>query len=143
MHAEFESECKKKIERLTNAVKDPSSWDMPEPSANAQPEPRQSKKNSPKRSKKKKKRGNYRFSSHCGGKQLKCWGEQNAETASPDIGNPIIEVHNDCSWTSFKYRDGSMDPLDLCLPAGKSARIFKVPVGQVARVILHFCSYNN
>ena len=27
MHAEFESECKKKIERLANAVQDPSSWD--------------------------------------------------------------------------------------------------------------------
>ena len=43
MHAEFEAECKKKIERLANAVKDPSSWheSMPpaEVQANAQPEP--------------------------------------------------------------------------------------------------------
>ena len=41
MHAEFESECKKKIEQLTNAVKDPSSWvDSLPPAAvqaNAQP----------------------------------------------------------------------------------------------------------
>ena len=28
MHAEFESECMKKIERLANAVQDPSSWDV-------------------------------------------------------------------------------------------------------------------
>ena len=41
MHAEFESECKKKIERLANAVKDPSSLDEQMPpaaeQANAQP----------------------------------------------------------------------------------------------------------
>ena len=47
MHAEFESECKKKIEQLTNAVKDPSSWDASLPpaavQANAQPEPLASK----------------------------------------------------------------------------------------------------
>ena len=141
MHAEFESECKKKIERLANAVKDPSSWDMPVSSANAQPEPRQSKKNSPKRSKKKK-RGNYRFSSHCGGKPKE--DGHNAETSSPDIGNPVIEVHTDgCNYTTFKYRDGSMTPLSLRLSKGKSASVFKVPVGQVAQVILHYYSESN
>jgi hypothetical protein len=44
MHAEFETECKKKIERLANAVIDPSTWEsLPPldvvPQANAQPLP--------------------------------------------------------------------------------------------------------
>ena len=38
MHAEFEAECKKKIERLRNAVNDPASWNA-EVQANAQPQP--------------------------------------------------------------------------------------------------------
>jgi hypothetical protein len=100
---------------------------------------RQSPKNSPKKHKKKKVKRNYRISSHCGGKQVKRYGEQNAETASPDIGNPVIEVHTDSSfYTSFKYRDGSMADLSLELDDDESAKVFKVPVGQVAQVILHY-----
>jgi hypothetical protein len=95
----------------------------------------------PSKGKKKKKKMKYhqRHSSHCGGKQLKCNGEQNAETQSPDIGNPVIEVHtNGLDRSVFKYRDGSMVPLDLWLSPGQSAKVFKVPVGQVAQVILHY-----
>jgi hypothetical protein len=105
--------------------------------------PRPPKNHSPKKHKKKKVKRNYRISTHCGGKQVKRYGEQNAETASPDIGNPVIEVHTNGPFTSFKYRDGSMASLDLKLPAGKSAKVFKVPVGQVAQVILHYFSSDN
>jgi hypothetical protein len=84
-----------------------------------------------------------RYSKHCGGKQRKKYGEQNAETSCPDIDNPVIEVHTDCNYTTFKYRDGSMDPLPLGLKAGQSAKVFKVPVGQVAKVILHHQSDSN
>ena len=98
----------------------------------------------PMKKKKKKMKYHQRHSSHCGGKQVKFKGEQNAETASPDIGNPVIEVHTDGrNYTSFKYRDGSMAPLSLCLDAGKPAKVFKVLVGQVAQVILHYHSESN
>jgi hypothetical protein len=100
-----------------------------------------SKKNSPKRTRKKKIKRNYRISTHCGGQQ-KTSGH-NAETSSPDIGNPIIEVHTNRWRTTFKYRDGSMAPLSLELYSWEKVNVFKVPVGQVAQVILHYESKYN
>ena len=74
---------------------------------------------------------------------MKWYGEQNAETPSPDIGNPIIEIHAKGCLTSFKYKDGSMAPLNLWLPAGQSASVWQVPVSEVARVILYYWSESN
>jgi hypothetical protein len=36
-----------------------------------------------------------------------------------------------------------MDPLSLDLSPGQSAKVFKVPVGQVAQVILHYQKWDN
>ena len=106
--------------------------------------PRPSKSNSLKKpNKKKKTRKNYRYSSHCGGKQVKWGGNQNAGTSCPDIGNPVIEVHTNKARTSFKYRDGSMAPLNLVLDDDEPPSVFKVPVGQVAQVIIHHESTQN
>jgi hypothetical protein len=103
--------------------------------------PRPPKKHPMKKPKRKKFRN--RYTSHCGGKQVKYNGEQNYETSCPNNSNPVIEVHANEWRTSFKYRDGSMDSPSLCLPPGKSASVFSVPVGQVAQVILHYESGNN
>ena len=75
---------------------------------------------------------------------MKKYGEQNAWTPSPSIKNPIIEIHTIFDRITFKFKDGSMAHLDLCINPGTSASVFKVPEGQVAKVILHYESeYNN
>ena len=92
----------------------------------------------------KKQKQNLRHSSFTGGKQVKEYGEQNACTPSPSFNNPIVEIHtNGYNLITFKFKDGSMAHLNLDLPAGFSASVFKVPEGQVAQIILHYRSKYN
>jgi hypothetical protein len=75
---------------------------------------------------------NYRISTHCGGKQLKRWGEQNAETRDPSIHNPVTEVLTDGKYyISFRYKNGKKADLDLGQKWYERTKVFKVPVGQV------------